>query len=129
MNQFEATLTQIENVEMLHALTFAMGTQTIHLVSLELNSRLKVGDLVTLSVNSTDIALAKNFSGLLSYTNQFNMTVTKVNNGRLLSSIVLEMNGVNLEVIITLKASLEMNLEVGDEVVALIRETAISILG
>jgi molybdopterin-binding protein len=39
------------------------------------------------------------------------------------------MNGVNLEVIITLKASLEMNLEVGDEVVALIRETEISILG
>ena len=127
MNQLTATLTKIENVETLHHLTFLLGTQSIQMLSLELNPNIAVGKPVKLSVKSTDIALAKNFSGQLSYANQLKAKVTSVNNGKLLSSIGLDVEGFTLESVITLSASLDMELQEGDEVLVLVKGSEVSI--
>lgn len=129
MNQLTATLSHIENVDRLHHLIFALGVQTVEVLSLELTTHLKVGSRVQLSVKSTDLALAKNFSGQLSYSNQLKANVTHVNNGKILSSIELDVEGFALESIITLNASLEMNLREGDEVVVLIKGSEVSVCG
>lgn len=127
MNQLETTVSKIENVESLHLLTFALGTQIIQMLSLELNPNMAVGKPVKLSIKSTDIALAKNFVGQLSYANQLKAQVTSVNNGKLLSSIGLEVEGFALESVITLNASLAMALQQGDEVTVLVKGSEVSV--
>lgn len=127
MNQLTATLIKIENVETLHHLTFTLGTQTIRMLSLELNPNIKVDKQVKLGLKSTDIAIAKNFTGHLSYANQLKAKVTRVNNGKLLSSIGLEVEGFALESVITLNASLAMALQQGDEVTVLVKGSEVSV--
>jgi len=127
MNQLEATVSKIENVESLHLLTFALGTQIIQMLSLELNPNIAVGKPVKLSIKSTDIAIAKNFAGQLSYVNQLKAKVTSVNKGKLLSSIGLEVEGFALESVITLNASLAMALQQGDEVTVLVKGSEVSV--
>lgn len=127
MNQLEATLRQIKNIDTLHLLTFSLGTQTVQMLSLELDPNLKVGKQAKLSVKSTDIALAKNFTGQLSFANQLKAKVISVNNGKLLSSIGLDVEGFVLQSVITLNASLDMQLHKGNEVLILIKGSEISI--
>ncbi|MCH9739595.1 MAG: TOBE domain-containing protein [Epsilonproteobacteria bacterium] len=127
MNQLTATLIQIKNIESLHALTFACGKQNIKILSLQLDPNLKVGSRVKLSVKSTDIAIAKHFDGMLSYANQLNAKVMQVKNGKILSSIGFDVEGFRLESVITLNASLEMNLQEGDDVTVLVKGSEVSI--
>lgn len=129
MNQLTATVIKIENIENLHLVSFELGNQMIKMVSLELNELLELDRTVKLSLKSTNIAMAKNFIGMISYVNQLSAKVTDVNNGALLSSIQLSVEGFALESLITLEASLEMNLSVGDEVVVLIKGSEISVCG
>lgn len=129
MNQLTAKLEKIQAVESLHQFTFNLGTQKVHLLTLELPSNLDIGNTYQLSVKSTDIAIAKNLSGLLSYLNQLKAKVVGVNNGQLLSSIRVDIEGVVVESVITLEASLAMNLSVGDEVVVLVKGSEVSVCG
>ena len=129
MNQLTAIVKKIEQVENLHLVSFMLGNQTIKMISLELNELLNMDSSIKLSVKSTNIAIAKNFSGLISYANQLNAKVTAVNNGILLSSIQLDVEGFTLESLITLEASLAMNLSVGNEVVILIKGSEVSVCG
>jgi len=129
MNQFTATVTKIEHIENLHLVSLRLGHQSIKMVSLELNELLELNKTVNLSVKSTNIAIAKNFTGMISYANQLPAKVTEVNNGKLLSSIQLSVEGFGFESLMTLEASLKMRLSVGDEVVVLIKGSEISVCG
>ncbi len=128
MNQLKATIIKIETIKSLNLLTLSCGEQTIEILTLELNPNLRVGSSVKLSVKSTDIAIAKNYGGMLSYTNQLKAKIVQLNNGKLLSSIRIDIEGFRLESIIMLNSSLKMNLKVGEDIVALIRGNDISIL-
>ncbi|MCK5854325.1 MAG: TOBE domain-containing protein [Sulfurovaceae bacterium] len=129
MNQFMATVTKIEHIENLHLVSLEVGNQSIKMISLELNELLELDKVVKLNLKSTNIAIAKNFTGMISYANQLSAKVTEVNNGILLSSIQLLVEGFTLESLITLESSLELELCVDDEVVVLIKESEISVCG
>jgi len=129
MNKFTAMVTQIENIENLHLVSFEFGNQTIKMLSLELNELLEIESTAKLSVKSTNISIAKNFTGLISYANQLQAKVITVNNGRLLSSIQLSVEGFRFESVVTLEASLDMGLSDGDEVLVLIKCSEISVCG
>ena len=127
MNQLKATIIKIDNIDNLNLLTLSCGKQTIKILTLELNPNLKVNSSVKLSVKSTDIAIAKNCNGMLSYTNQLKAKITNIKNGKLLSSIRIDIEGFGLESIIMLDSCLKMGLKVGDEVVVLLNSNNISI--
>ncbi|MBD3792592.1 MAG: TOBE domain-containing protein [Campylobacterales bacterium] len=129
MNQLTATLHTVQAVDSLHQLTFRLGGQTLRLLSLELHGQIKIGNPYQLCVKSTDIALAKNLSGQLSYLNQINATVTAINNGALLSSVILDIEGFAMESVIPYSAVVSMDLQVDDRVVALMRGSEVSIFG
>ncbi len=129
MNKFSATVTKIEHINNLHLVSFRVGNQTIKMVSLELNELLELDKTITLSVKSTNISIAKNFIGLISYANQLSGKVTDIKNGRLLSSIKLDVEGFILESLITLEASLAMELSVDDSVTVLIKGSEVFVCG
>jgi len=127
MNQLQATIIEINNVESLHSLLLNFGKQNIHILTLELDPKLTIGSVVKLRVKSTDIAIAKDILGLLSFDNQLDAKITAINSGQILSSIRIHIEGFELESIISKEASYCMRLEVGDTIKVLIQASEISI--
>jgi len=129
MNRLTATVKEIVNIDNLHITTCQLGTQSLKMVSLELCKVLEIDKEVNLSVKSTNISLAKNFRGDISILNQLKAKVTAVDNGQLLSSIQVDVEGFTLESLVTLEASLSMELSVGDEVLVLLKGSEVSVCG
>jgi molybdopterin-binding protein len=97
------------------------------MMSLDIDKNIKIGTTVRLIIKPSHIAIAKNFSGDVSYSNILKVTIVSVENGQLLSSIKLKYFDTVLESIITVSSSKRMDLKEGDEVIAFIKASEISI--
>jgi molybdopterin-binding protein len=97
------------------------------MMSLDLDAQIKVATKVRLVVKPSHVAIAKDFSGEVSYSNKLETTILSCENGQLLSSVKLKFFDSTLESIITLSSSKKMNLKVGDKVTALIKASELSI--
>ncbi|WP_419766413.1 MAG: TOBE domain-containing protein [Arcobacter sp.] len=127
MNKIEAIISQIDNIDNLNIVQFDFLGTSLKMMSLDLNENIKVGQKVILIVKSTNILVAKNFEGMLSFSNQFKAKVEEVDNGKLLSSISLKIKEIILESIITQSSSSKMDLKKDDEVTVLIKASDLSI--
>ncbi len=128
MSQIKATITRIDTVESLNIVTFDFYGTLLKMMSLDLGEEIQVGSKVTLAVKPSHVAIAKEFSGMVSYSNQLKATIQSCNNGKLLSSIELRIEDAMLESIITLDSVLKMDLKAGDEVTAMIKASELSIV-
>lgn len=127
MSYLVATVKQIESCDNLHIVAFDYQAQTLRMMSLDLHEDIKIGTKVKLAIKPSHIALAKDFSGELSYSNQLQATIVSITNGELLSAIKLDCEGSILESIITLSSSQRMDLRVGEGIVALVKASELSI--
>ena len=127
MNHITATVSQIQNCESLHIVKFETNGQTLSMMSLDISDKVKIGTTVKLIAKSSHVAIAKNFSGDVSYSNQLSCTIKSVKNGELLSSVKLSFFDTTLESIITLNSSKKMDLKAGDTVTAFIKASELSI--
>ena len=80
-----------------------------------------------LSVKPTNIIIGKNLMGDISLANKIVATIEQIENGKLLSSILLKVEDIFLESIITCESSSRMNLQLGDEVSIFIKASDLSI--
>jgi molybdopterin-binding protein len=128
VNQLKAKVIHIKNVDTLHYLTFSLNQQVIHMLSLELDSKLKVGTFVHLAVKATHVSIAKELNYLLSLDNRLEGTIISIENGEILSSICLDIEGFHVESIISMESKTNMNLKVDDKVIVLINSADISIV-
>lgn len=127
MSKLKATIKCIDNVENLNIVTFDLRGAILKMMSLDLSDDIQVGKKVTLAVKPSHIAIAKDFSGIVSYSNQLKATIKSCDNGKLLSSIKLLIGDVILESVITFESVLKMDLKEGDEVTAMIKASELSI--
>ncbi|HGZ71298.1 MAG TPA: hypothetical protein ENK74_07830 [Nitratifractor sp.] len=127
MSQIRGTLTNIRHNSMLHLLEFELKGQSVTLLTLELHRTMTLGESYELCVKSTDIALAKDFSGTLSILNQLQATVVSIDCQELLCSVVLDIDGFSVESIILKSSAKVMDLSIGDSVFALIKASEVSI--
>lgn len=127
MNLIEANIETIESCESLHIVRFTSHGQSLSMMSLELADTVETGSKVKLCVKSSHIAIAKSFSGDVSYSNQLVCKIAAIDNGKLLSSVTLECCETLIESIITVDSSKRMDLKVGDSVTALIKASELSI--
>lgn len=127
MSSFIATVSQIQRCDSLHIVKFDFMGEVLSMMSLELNDKIQVGTKVKLVAKPTHIAIAKKFSGDISYSNQLKCTIKSIKNGELLSSIKLEISGIVLESIITVASSKRLDLNVDDTVTAFIKASELSI--
>jgi len=128
MSIIQARVLNYKKSQNLHLVEFECNTQILTMMSLELNKEIKPASLVKLIVKPTHIAISKNFSSDISHQNRLKTKVDAVDDGKLLSSVKLDFEGFMLESIITLDASKRLNLKKGDEVLALIQASELSIL-
>ena len=127
MSTLLATIKKIESVDSLNIVTFDFNGIDLKMMSLGLHDEVQVGKKASLAIKSTSVAIAKEFSGEISYANKIHSSIVAVNNGELLSSIKLQANGNVFESLITLESSLKMELAVGDLVLALLKASELSI--
>lgn len=128
MSQIKATITQINTVDSLNIVTFDFHGTMLKMMSLDLMHGIEVGKKVMLAVKPTHIAIGKDFSGFLSYSNHIKSKIISCEHGKLLSSIKLSAQDIVLESVITLESALSMDLKAGDEVTIMIKASELSIL-
>ena len=126
MSSIVATVSNIKKCDSLHIVEFECNSQTLSMMSLDLDAQIKVATKVRLVVKPSHVAIAKDFSGEVSYSNRLETTILSCENGQLLSSVKLKFFDSTLESIITLSSSKKMNLKVGDKVTALIKASELS---
>lgn len=128
MSRLKATITHIDSVDNLNIVEFDFDGQPLKMMSLGLADDIKVGKEVILGIKPTHIAIGKDLSGLVSYSNQIKATISSCENGKLLSSIKLSVEDMVLEAIITLDSAVAMDLKAGDDVTMMIKASELSIL-
>ena len=127
MSQLVATIKKINSVDNLNIVEFDFNGLTLKMMSLDLNDDVKIGKKVELSVKPTNISIAKNLIGEISLSNQIVATIQSLENGQLLTSVILKINDTLLESIITVDSSKRMNLQIGEVVTILIKAINLSI--
>ncbi len=128
MNTLIATVTKLDTIDNLNIVKFDFSDQTLSMMSLDLSDDIQIGTKVKLITKPSYIAIAKEFSGMLSYSNQLKAKIKELENGKLLSSVKLQIEEFVLESIITFESSQKMDLKIGDEVTAFIKASELSIL-
>ncbi len=127
MSIINASITEIQSVDSLNIVSFDFFGTTLKMMSLDLSEAMQVGREVRLNVKPFHITIVKDFYGDISYSNRLDAVVKSCENGELLSSIKLSVNGVILESIITKELALEMKLKAGDNVLVMIKANDLSI--
>jgi molybdopterin-binding protein len=127
MSQLIATIKKISTVDNLNIVEFDFHGNILKMMSLDLGKEVQLGKKVILSVKSTNVSLAKNLSGDLSFSNKIVAIIENVENGILLSSITLKINDTYIESIITADSSKRMQLQENDSVTVLIKASNLSI--
>ncbi|MGE4461963.1 MAG: molybdopterin-binding protein [Arcobacter sp.] len=127
MNKLVATIKKINSIDSLNIVEFDFFGKNLKMMSLDLSKNIQIDKKVTLSVKPTNIIIAKNLFGEISLSNQFVATIQKIENGHLLSNIILKINDTYLESIITVDSSKKMNLQKDEDVLVLIKASDLSI--
>jgi len=127
MSSLIATVLQVDNCDSLYIVKFDCSGQTLSMMSLDLSKKVQIGTKVKIVIKPSHIAIGKNFTGEVSYSNKLDTTIQNIENGQLLSSVKLNFVDTTLESIITLNSSLKMDLKVGDKVTAFIKASELSI--
>lgn len=128
MSQLRAKITDIKSCQNLNIVSFNFFGTTLTMMSLELKEEVQIGKEVLLGVKATSIAIAKNFTGEISYSNQISTTIQDIEIGQLLCSINLKTNDTLFESVITSSSAKRLKLKKGDKVCAFIKASEISIL-
>lgn len=85
------------------------------------------GQAVRASFRETDVAIAKQRTGMISMRNCMRGSIAAIEKGKVLTRVDLDCSGLALSSIITTRAASNMNLAVGDEVEALVKANEISL--
>jgi len=127
MNYIKAVISNIESVDNVNLVSFSVNEHTLKMISLELNTSLQEGSEVILAAKSSTIALARTSSQDLSISNQLPCTISSLEIGKLLCVVKLDFCGTPLESLITKESALRMKLQIGEDVIALIKSSELSI--
>jgi len=123
MSHIQASITRIQNVENLHIITFESANTSLSMMSLELHPKINIGTQVLLTSKATSVGIAKQSSQELSFCNQLPTKILSIEIGELLCSLELSFGSFIIESIITTTALQRMQLEVGMDVIALIKSS------
>ena len=127
MSMINASISKIQTVDSLNIVSFDFLGTTLNMMSLDLSDEMQVGREVILNVKPFNITIVKDFYGDISYSNRLDAVVKSCENGKLLSSVKLLVNGEVFESIITKELALEMKLRAGDKVLVMIKANDLSI--
>ncbi|WP_375725128.1 TOBE domain-containing protein [Arcobacter sp. KX21116] len=127
MNKIEAIVSQIDSIDNLNIVQFDFSGIKLKMMSLDLNERIKIGQKVILVAKATNIILARDFEGMISFSNQINGKIESIEEGKLLCSVTIKAKNSYFQSIITQASAKKMNLKKDDEINIFIKASDLSI--
>jgi len=127
VNTIIAHINDIQSVENLNIVSLTCKDTKLKMMSLELNDTIQKNTKVMLTCKPTAIAIGKKIQGALSYSNQLHVKIISLEIGVLLCALKLQFGEFVLESIITSDSQKRMQLQIDDEVTALIKSSDLSI--
>ena len=127
MSSIIAHVQNIQSLQNLNIVSFTCKQTSLKMMSLELSETIEKGTKVMLTCKPMAIALAKNLQGEVSYANRLHVTIQSIEAGELLCALKLQFEEFVLESVITTDSYQRMQLQIGDEVTALIKSSDLSI--
>ena len=89
---------------------------------------LKIGERVTLAFKETEVAIAKNLTGMISLRNRVKATIQNIQTEKILTKITLQSKTAKVTSIISTRSSQRMNLKIGDEIEWLVKTNEMSVI-
>ena len=131
MNKLPAIITAIQQsgtILLVDAEVEGQGFSALLIESISRPEWLEVGKAVDLIFKETEVSLAKELQGKISMRNRMKCKVLKVDKGELLSMITLQFNSFSIVSAITTRSVNSLQLEIGDEVDALVKANEVSLM-
>ena len=131
MNILKGKITEIQSSDTLSLISVDVDGDTLSAVVLEGKKGIlnyKKGELVQVIFKETEVGLAKNFSGLISFRNRFPAKIQTIEKGYVLTKISLDYKGHRIVAIISTKSAEEMKLKESDAVEWLVKTNEVSLM-
>lgn len=128
MNKIKGFITDIQQSDSISIIQVKSNNTNFYSIVLGNDLKLEVGKEVYLLFKETEVSIAKNFSGEISLKNRFLCKVNSLEQGKLLTKVILEWDGIEIVSIITTSSAKRLNLKENDEVVAFVKTNEVSIM-
>lgn len=131
MNKLPAIITSIQQsgtILLVDAEVEGQGFSALLIESVPRPKWLEMGNAIDLVFKETEVSLAKNLQGQISMRNRMKCKVLKIDKGELLSMITLQFNNFLVVSAITTRSVNSLQLEIGDEVDALVKANEVSLM-
>jgi molybdopterin-binding protein len=129
MNELPATIKHISTSDALHIIEFDVHDETLLMMTLDIPDSLQIGSKVRLAIKPIQVAIGKNVSGQISFSNRMDGRVVSIKVGELLCSVIFETkNGILIKSIITKRSLESMDLKVGETVASFCKASELSIM-
>ncbi len=131
MNKIAGKIKYIESsdsISLLEIDTEIGGMCAVVVETSETAGYLKIGREVYVLFKEIEVSIGKNISGMLSMRNKIPCTVKEIKKGKVLTRLILKCRSKTIKSVITTKSANEMNVNVGDEVIAFIKTNEITLM-
>ncbi len=128
MNRLPGRITAVESAGQVRLVDVLVEDVVFTAILLDAGDKLIPGTPVTLIFKETEVSLAKNLSGLISLRNRLPSRVRAIDKGRVLAKITLAYRGWDMVSIITTRSVERLDLQVDDDVEALVKANEMAIL-
>jgi molybdopterin-binding protein len=131
MNKLSGTITKIQQSGAILLVDVEVNGHGFSAMLIESASKpdwLYDGNSVNLIFKETEVALAKNLSGIISMRNRMKCSVRQIKRGELLSKIDLKFGDYMIASAITTRSVDSLGLKIGDEVEALVKSNEVSLM-
>jgi molybdate transport system regulatory protein len=129
MNRLPGTVTGMERSGSIALIDVAVEGRRYSALLLDADQeRFRVGANVTLAFNETEVALARNLSGTISMRNRLPATVEAIEQGQLMSRVLLRVGSHGVSSVITTRSLLALQLHPGDAVEGLVKSNEMHLL-
>jgi molybdate transport system regulatory protein len=130
MNKLSGTISRIQQSEAILLVDVKVVDQTFSVLMIESVQRpdwLQEDHPINLVFKETEVSLAKNLSGTISTRNRMKCNILQIFRGELLTAVTLQYMDHELVSAITTRAADHLQLQIGDEVEALVKANEISL--
>ena len=129
MNRLPGTIAAVESSGSVALVDVAVDGQRYTALLLDADpARFRAGAGATLLFNETEVALAKGLSGIISLRNRLSGTVEAIEEGRLMSRVLLRVGAHSVSSVITTRSLHALQLGVGDAVEGLVKSNEMHLI-
>ena len=127
MNKIKAVVNELSNIEGITKIIGEFGGKTIKAVTLEAPCNVRSGIASFFVFKETEVGLAKNLSGEISFSNRFEGELASLEKGKVLARVSIDIGMQTITSIITTEAAERLEICVGDKITAFVKATEVSL--